>query len=187
MSKDMTNISLGMRHRSDTSSATGRPFLLVLFGVFAAVMLIALLVGLQGYRAIADERNATDEQRLAYGSLVNTVKAFDSIDAFSVSEYEGNDVLFMQQRVVGGTYLMLLYVHDGMLMQQYSVAANATIAPEEAHPLFATNTFHVDYAGELLTLTTDEASPSIRLACQQPFLAFKLGQRSSSDAEAGDE
>ena len=182
----MNNISVGMHRRKGDASATGRPFLLVLFGVFAAVMLVALLVGLQGYRAIADERNAVDDQRIAYGSLVNTVKAFDSNDAFSVSEYEGNDVLSMMQRTSAGTYLMQLYVHDGMLMQQYSVAADAQLAPETAHPLFATDTFRVTYENYLLTLTTDAASPSVYLRTPQSTLAFEMQQGALARSEAGD-
>ena len=186
MSKDAKNMSLGMRRSADDAAATGRPFLLVLFGVFAIIMLLALLVGLQGYRAIAADRNGTDEQRLAYGSLVNTVMAFDSVNAFSVSEYEGNDVLSMTQRTPGGTYLMLLYVHDGMLMQQYSVANDATIAPDAAHPLFATDTFRISYENDLLTLSTDVVNPSIYLRTPQSFLVFKLEQRTSAGSEAGD-
>lgn len=186
MSGDARNTALGIRRSSDDAAATGRPFLLVLFGVFAVVMLAALLLGLQGYRAIVADSAEADEQRLAYGSLVNTVKAFDSTDAFSVNEYEGNDVLSMVQQTSGGTYLMLLYVHDGMLMQQYSVAYDAAVDPETAHPLFATDTFRVAYENDLLTLTTDIAKPTIYLRTPQWFLAHKLEQRAAADSEAGD-
>lgn len=186
MSRNMKSISLGMRRHADDAVATGRPFLLVLFGVFVVIMLVALLVGLQGYRAIADERNAIDEQRLAYGSLVNTVKAFDSIDALSVSEYDGNDVLSMMQRTATNTYIMLLYVHDGMLMQQYSIAYDVDVSPADAHALFATSTFKVDYTDGLLTLVTDDAQPCIYLTTPQPFLAHKVAQRAPVDSEAGD-
>lgn len=187
MSNSVADTALRIRRHRDETPVSGRPFLLVLFGVFVAIMLIALVVGLQGYRAIADERNATDEQRLAYGSLVNTVKAFDAIDAFSVAEYEGNDVLSMTQLTASGAYVMLLYVHGGMLMQQYSVADDAAVSPESAHALFPTTEFNVAYGDGLLVLTTDQASPCVRLACPQPFLAFKLEQRSGADAEAGGE
>ena len=186
MRRDTNTLPFGGRHQSGGAGVTGRSFLLVLFGAFVAIMLVALLVGLQGYRTIADERNAVDDRRLAYGSLVNTVKAFDSANALSVNEYEGNDVLSMTQTTPGGTYLMLLYVHDGMLMQQYSVANDATIAPENAHPLFATDTFRVSYGNDLLTLTTDTASPVIYLRTPQSFLTFKFEQRASVEPEAGD-
>lgn len=186
MSSVASDTALRIRRHREEAPAPGRPFLLVLFGAFAAIMLVALLVGLQGYRAVADERSATDEQRLAYGSLVNTVKAFDAVDAFTVSEYEGNDVLSMAQLTNSGAYVMLLYVSDGMLMQQYSTADDAFVAPESAHALFATNTFDVAYANGLLTLTTDEVSPCVRLACPQSSLAFELDQRADAAGEAGD-
>lgn len=188
MSRDTMNAPFGMRRRATAEQASGRGFLLVLFGVFAAIMLAALLVGLQGYRAIVDEKDTVDEQRLAYGSLVNTVKAFDAIGAFRLNEYEGNDALLMVQRTTGGTYFMLLYVHDGMLMQQYSVAApnGPEFSPESAHPLFETNTFAVSYQDGLLTLATDAASPQVRLTCPQPMLDRETALRAAAASEAGD-
>lgn len=182
------NASFGTRRRLDDARAIDHGFLLVLFGVFAAIMLVALLVGLQGYRTIADERNATDDQRLAYGSLVNTVKAFDAAGAFSLNEYEGNDVLLMVQRTSTGTYFMTLYVHDGMLMQQYSVATSDApeLSPESAHPLFETNTFDVSFQDGLLTLATDAASPQVHLMCPQPILDRVFEMRAAASSEAGD-
>lgn len=185
MSESTKNRPMRFQRVRDDASVSGRPFLLALFGVFTIVMLITLLAGLQTYRAVVDEGSEADAQRLAYGTLVNTVKAFDSFDALSASEYEGNDVLQMEQRTSGTSYVMRLYVHDGMLMQQFSLA-DAPLAPESAHALFATDVFSIGYEDGLLTLVTDEVRPCVYLACAQPSLGGAEGGSGRIPSEAGD-
>lgn len=158
-----------LAHRQALASDRARPFTLALLAIFMLAMLLALLLGTQVYRSLDDRRAETDARRLAYGTLVNAVKANDALDAVSVEHAGASDTLSMVQRTASGDFVTRLFVEDGELMQSYA----AVETPSDsivAHGLFSTDTFVVSYERGLLVLKTDPVTVSVALECVQPSL-----------------
>lgn len=174
MSEQMIVMPTADATRQKPRWASTRAFTLVLFAGFMVVMLLTLWFGLQVYHQLSAERASVEAERLAYGSLVNSVRANDAVDAFGFDSFEGNDALVMTQRTESGDFETVLFVHDGQLLQQYALAGTP-IDPSAAHALFPTETFSVAYGDDgLLTLATDTVTVSVDLHSPQTMLGQEL-------------
>lgn len=170
----------------------GRVFTGLLFALFVAALLMAILTGTNVYRELNREGETADNQRLSLTLLANDVRANDQIDAVAwawVTE-EGVDMvvahgreeleqpemadgdsprnlldgpaLVLRETLPSGVYETRLYRYDGVIMEEYALA-DAPYDPSKATAIVPSSVFDFSYAGGLLTITTDAGQVSVAL------------------------
>lgn len=169
----------------------GRLFTGLLFVLFVATLLMAILAGTDVYRGLNRESDAAGNQRLSLTLLANDVRANDQIDALAcacVTEegveetvaagHERLEVpvaaengarnlldgpaLVLRETLPSGAYETRLYRLDGVIMEEY-VLADAPYDPAKATPIVKSSTFDFSYENGLLTIGTDAGEVSIAL------------------------
>lgn len=92
---------------------------LLLFGVFAACVLVVLLTGADAYRRLTDRDQAAYERRTGVQYIATRVRQSDHAGGVAVEDFGGADAL-----VLGAdeTYASRVYCYDGWLMELYCLA-----------------------------------------------------------------
>lgn len=143
------------------SSPTGlRVATTLLFGLFLALLMAALLFGVNSYREITAQGNATQTARASLGMLVNTVKGHDRIS--SVSLADGQQRLVLEEVIGANTFETAIFLKDGMICQQ-SALAGSEVSDAAVIQVAPSSQLSFDYDDGLLTITTDEGSASVYL------------------------
>lgn len=170
----------------------GRVFTGMLFALFVIVLLMAILAGTDVYRALYQEGETADNQRLSLTLLANDVRANDQIgsvarawvteDTVSVEEVDADGgalslaavaedahggfiqgpALVLRETLPGGVYETRLYRYDGTIMEEYALA-DAPYDPEKATAIVASSVFDFSYQDGLLTIVTDAGEVSVAL------------------------
>lgn len=140
----------------------GRVFTGLLFALFVLALLMAIMVGTGVYRSLYDMRTETDEARLSLSLVANDVRANDAVDAVAVGSGPEGRSLVLVERLDSGTYETRLYLYQGNIVEEYSLA-DAPYTPERATQIAPSGTFDFSYAGGLLTITTDQGTADVAL------------------------
>lgn len=169
----------------------GRLFTGLLFALFIATLLMAILAGTDVYRGLNRESEAADNQRLSLTLLANDVRANDQIDALacawvteegveettaagrerlkvpSAAESGARNLLdgpalVLRETLPSGVYETRLYRFDGVIMEEYALEG-APYDPAKATPIVESSIFDFAYEGGLLTIATDAGDVSIAL------------------------
>ena len=165
----------------------GRVFTGLLFALFVATLLMAILVGTGVYRVLHQEGAVADNQRLSLTLLANDVRANDQIDAVdrawvtedAVSvEVAGADgfeaaaaaedglfqgpALVLRETLPSGVYETRLYRYDGTIMEEYALA-DAPYDPLKATAIVDSSVFAFSYEDGLLTIETDAGATAVAL------------------------
>lgn len=154
----------------------GRVFTGLLFALFVATLLMAILAGTDVYRGLNREGDAADNQRLSLTLLANDVRANDQIDAVAcawVTEdgaeltiAEGREALVvptgdtggarnlldgpalvLRETLSSGVYETRLYRYDGVIMEEYALA-DAPYDPAKATAIVRSSVFDFSYGGD---------------------------------------
>lgn len=122
---------------------------LVLFGVFAACVLMVLLTGAQAYQRLTDRDQASYERTTCAQYLAARVRQADRLGRVSVEEFGGVSALCLAEE---GGYLTRVYCYDGYLMELYT-SAGTNLAPEDGERLMETAGLDLSLEGGLLEMT----------------------------------
>lgn len=150
----------GLNGRAATSPTGLRVATTLLFGLFLALLMAALLFGVNSYREITAQGNATQTARASLGMLVNTVKGHDLIS--SVSLADGNQRLVLEEVIGNNTFETAIFLRDGMICQQ-SALAGAEVSDASVIEVAPSGQLSFNYDDGLLTITTDEGTASVYL------------------------
>ncbi len=165
----------------------GRVFTGLLFALFVATLLMAILVGTGVYRVLHQEGAVADNQRLSLTLLANDVRANDQIDAVARAwvtedavsvEVAGADgfeaaaaaedglfqgpALVLRETLPSGVYETRLYRYDGTIMEEYALA-DAPYDPLKATAIVDSSVFAFSYEDGLLTIETDAGATAVAL------------------------
>ena len=172
---------------------SSRIFTGILFALFVATLLLAILAGTDVYRGLAREGSAADEARLSLTLLANDVRANDqegavgrawvTNDGVDLTLAEGNGelgqaslagevegsllegpALVLRETLPSGVYETRICRYDGTIMEEYALA-DAAYDPEKATAIVKSSIFDFSYAGGLLTLVTDSGQVQVALRC----------------------
>ena len=151
----------------DTGARSARMFTIMLLAVFFIVMMVGLVAGVSMYRAVSDNQIAANEGRIQAGLLVSTIHANDIASAVSTGEGpEGKALVLTKEAEDGSAYEVRLYLYEGNIMQEYSVAGAAYV-PERAQALISLSTFDFELQNNLLVIRTDQGVTNIALRSYQ--------------------
>lgn len=142
--------------------STGRFFTVVLFAFIVLFLLITLMVGMRVYSSVNDDRESTDEARLALSLIANNVRMNDTAAAVGVGKGPEGASLVLTEALESGTYETRIYSYQGKIVEEYSIASNA-YTPEKAREVVASERFEFEYAQGLLTIYTDYGSIDVAL------------------------
>ena len=87
-------------------------FALVLFGVFAATVLLVLMSGAGAYKGIANVLDEQYEERVCVNYIAAKVRHFDKAGAVSTGEFAGCEALFFDEEYDGCLYRTAIYWYD---------------------------------------------------------------------------
>lgn len=154
--------SRGIAQRAENGQSFGRLFTALLFALFVAVLLIAIMAGTGLYRALVDVRELADSSRLATGLIANSVRASDATNAVGTGEGPEGSSLVLTERFESGTFETRIYAYQGAIVEEYALS-DAPYTPEKATPLVNSNTFAFSFENGLLTVDTDDGTVQIAL------------------------
>lgn len=141
---------------------SSRIFTMILFVLFIAVMLLAILIGTSVFSSLRTTDAQIEESRLSLVLIPNIIRATDEANAVSdVSGPEGR-ALVLTERLDTGTYETRIYEYQGQVVQEYALAGSG-LDPDNADPIVASDTFEFDFKNGLLTITTDDGSTSVAM------------------------
>jgi hypothetical protein len=157
-----------LRHNTKQSSlSANRFFAAIIFGLFALVLLLAFLVGINVYQSLNVQSVNESNARMGQAFLANTIHSNDLYDAVSAGVGPEGESLVLSETVDNsGTYETRIYKWQGSLMQEYALAGSE-YAPEKAIQLFETETFSFVYSGGLLNIETDQGTLEVALRCAE--------------------
>lgn len=140
----------------------GHFFTAILFALFIVVLLIAIAVGTNVYRALYDANVDTDADRLSTSLIANTIRANDTIDSVMSSQGPEGPALVLVERVNDQVYHTRIYQSEGYIVEDYAIAGNA-FNPSQAIQITQSDSFAFDYSNGLLTVWTDDGKVEVAL------------------------
>ncbi|WP_255467152.1 DUF4860 domain-containing protein [Raoultibacter phocaeensis] len=155
------SVALASRKSKD-KRLIGRVFTALLLALFVVTLLMAIMVGTGVYRSLYEIRSDANETRLGLNLIANSVRANDAVDAVAVGAAPEGRSLVLMERLESGTYETRIYLHEGMIVEEYALA-DAAYTPDKATKIVASDTFDFAYENSLLTVMTDQGSIDIAL------------------------
>lgn len=154
------------REKDDRKSSS-RVFTVVLLAFFFVVLMTGLAAGVAMYQAVATNQLQTNAARMQAGLLTSNVHVNDTANAIGVGNGpEGRALVLTEQSVDGDKYEMRIYLYQGKIVQEYSIAG-AAYTPDRAQPLLDSTSFDFEMHGSLLVLHTDQGSTNVTLRSYQ--------------------
>lgn len=141
---------------------SNRFFTAALFVLFLLTLLVGLWVGTTVYGNLNDMQTTTSEEHLSLNLLANTVRSNDATDAVGVGKGPEGKALVLTQKLSTGSYETRFYLHDGYIVQEFSVASTP-YTPDAATKVAPASTFDFSYSRGLLTIFTDQGDVKVAL------------------------
>ncbi|HAM16264.1 MAG TPA: DUF4860 domain-containing protein [Eggerthellaceae bacterium] len=142
-------------------------FTVALLAVFFIVLMTGLASGVSMYQAVAANQMDTNMARMQAGLLASNVHANDVANSIGTGNGpEGRALVLTEHATDGGAYEMRIYLYEGKIVQEYSVAGSA-YTPERAQVLINSTTFDFELHGDLLVIFTDQGATNVALRSDQ--------------------
>lgn len=154
------------RLRPRSTGRSGRVFVTLLFAVLALFLLVALLTGMNVYRAANDVRTASDESRLGLSLIANSLRMNDQAQAVGFADGPEGRALILTEYANGIAYQTRLYAYQGSIVEEYA-RADTAFTPEKARAVVASNRFDFTYQDGLLTVVADQGETCVALRSVQ--------------------
>lgn len=131
-----------LQHHIDSLAA------LLLFGVFAACVLMVLLTGADAYRRLTLRDQAAYDRRTCTQYIAARVRQADYAGGIAVEDFGGCEALVLE---ADADYRTWLYCLDGWLMELYCFAEEP-LAPEDGERLIEAEGMQLSLENGLLTV-----------------------------------
>lgn len=141
-----------MRDRKTVKFQMGGVLALVLFGVFAACVLMVLLTGADAYRRLTERDRAAFDDRTAAQYLATRVRQADTAGGVYTGDFDGEageegDTLFLTEEIDGEVYLTRIYCCGGYVRELFS-ARDTELSPEDGEKVLEAASLSFARAGE---------------------------------------
>ena len=133
---------------------------LLLFGVFAACVLLVLLTGADAYRRLTERDQAAYDRRTCVQYVATRVRQADCAGGVSVSEFDGVPVLELHETIEGTDYVTLVYCYDGWLRELFA-AADAGLDPEAGETVMEAQDLALSLEDGLLTVAVTDSRGTV--------------------------
>lgn len=167
MEIDYNSVASFERSKLPERKALGiRAFTIALLAVFFVVLMTGLAAGVSMYQAVANNQIDTNRARMQAGLLASNVHANDSANAIGTGQGPEGRALVLTEGSGADAYEMRIYLYQGQIVQEYSVAG-AEYTPERAQPLMDSTSFDFEQHGNLLVIRTDQGATNVALRSSQ--------------------
>lgn len=127
-------------------------FPLSLYGLFALLALLLVLIGTQVYGGIVDRAAARSDARAALSYVANKIRAGETKDGLYLDVRDGCSLLVIQETDGGQALETLIYYHDGFLRELFQEVGTPFV-PADGERLVSIPSFAITEADGLLTIT----------------------------------
>ena len=167
--------------------APANVFAMLLFGVLAIALFLALVGGTTAYERIAEDDQAARDMRMGTSLIANTVRAVDAADAVTVGEGPEGRALVLVEHLDSGTFETRLYLHDGWIVEEYT-PSGSPYDPDGAVQVAASQTFSFEVQGDAVRIDCDAGRTVVALrsdgAVADEALAFDDAAAGAAGADA---
>ena len=139
-----------------------RVFTVALMAVFFIVLMTGLATGVAMYQAVANNQIDTNNARMQASLIASNVHSNDVARSIGMSQGPEGKSLVLSETIDSETYEMRIYLYQGEIVQEYSVAGSE-YTPARAQPLFESSTFDFEQHGSLLVIKTDQGATNVAL------------------------
>lgn len=126
----------------------------VLLAVFFLALLAGLVAGARTFHAASVAHATANELHVQAGLITNAIRGNDASGTVATGEGPEGTSLVLVRSVGERTYETRIYLWQGNVVQETSVAGNP-YSPQGATPLMASSTFDVRIEDGLVTFSTD--------------------------------
>ncbi len=127
---------------------------LLLFGMFAASVLVVLLTGADAYRRLTRRDEAAYDYRTCAQYVATRVRQADTAGSVAVTDFCGEPALVLSEPEDEG-YATWVYFHDGWLMELYA-SITGSFAPEDGERMMEIGGLELSLESGLLTVTLED-------------------------------
>lgn len=167
MNQQATRMLCTMTHNLSTKGkrtgvSASRVFAALMFSLIVCVLLVAMLCGTRAYSALQSTQNESNDERVALGLAVNSIRANDAIDLIAAGTGPEGRSLVLRESSDVGDFETRIYLHQGYIVEEYALSG-AACTPEKATHLVKSSTFDFSYKNGLLTFTCDQGTSQVAL------------------------
>lgn len=155
-----------VREATQESKDTGKLFALLLFALFVAALLMAIVAGTGIYRSLSQMQSSAGDARLGLNLVANSVRANDAAGSVAVGSGPEGRALVLVENLDSGSYETRIYLYQGSIVEEYALAS-AAYTPAKATKIVDSSTFDFTYSSGILTVTCDQGSVDIALRSVQ--------------------
>ncbi|MCH4184557.1 MAG: DUF4860 domain-containing protein [Eggerthellaceae bacterium] len=139
------------------------------FEVLAIViLLIALIVGVNAFRAVSSLQQEDANLRSSLDTIVNTVHMDDTAQSASIGNGPEGPSLVLTESTDTAAYETRIYNYQGAIVEEYAPSGTA-LSPDRATKLETNTLFNVDLSdnSSLITIHTDAGWATVALRSSQ--------------------
>lgn len=136
-------------------------FGLLLFCLFAVLLLTTLMYGVNAYRGITKSMQSQFDQRTALSYLAAKVRHYDAVNSVSVEPFGGETALCLREKIDGETYCTWIYRQNGTMMELFA-AEESELTPESGQEILKTGelNFRMDDTQLVISCAGEASAPS---------------------------
>lgn len=127
-------------------------FAVLLYGLFALLSLLLVLIGAQVYKRIVENTEMRGNVRASLSYVANKVRAGDESGCVRLESRDGIDVLVLEETVGENVYETLIYQYDGALRELFQ-PVGTVLTPVSGETLTAVTQFSMTEKNGLLIIT----------------------------------
>lgn len=144
---------------------------MVLFGLFAASILMVLMMGAQSYQSVVTSMEEGYEERTCLQYIATKVNHYSGTDAVEVTQFGEGSALALKETIDGYDYVTYIYFHEGQVKELFC-ECDVVLGPEAGFSVLWVEGFTVDAVDDnLLQLTCTGSGGTAQL-----FVGLSLGE-----------
>lgn len=116
---------------------------LALFCVFAASVLLTLLLGTKAYSAVSSASDRSFDRRTALSYVAEKLRHADEAGVVSLGEFGGSPALFLSEEYDGVEYETRIYIYEGILRELFC-EKGLDIGPEAGSEIISGSALSID-------------------------------------------
>ncbi|MEG0780882.1 MAG: DUF4860 domain-containing protein [Oscillospiraceae bacterium] len=141
-------------------------YVLLVFGVFAASILMVLFTGAGSYQRLAERDAKSDSRRVTVQYVATKLRSSDAAESVSVGGFSTAhpeiDTLFLRQELDGAVYCTRIYYYDGAVRELFA-ADGEDFAPEDGEEILPAAGLSFEEQDGLLTVTAADGDGTVSL------------------------
>lgn len=130
---------------------------MIIFGIFAACIVLALLSGAGVYKRLSSRDLESYNWRTCLQYLSTKLRTADSPDSVSIGFLDDTKALILRENINGENFDTYIYSYDGWLMELYCLEG-VNAGPDAGEKLMETGNIDFSYKNGLVEITLEDTN-----------------------------